>query len=287
MNISAKFESMKIIGIDFTSRPTKSKPLVCALCNFEYDVLRVNELISWASFKQFDNFLISSGPWVAGIDFPFGQSRKFIENMKWPNNWRKYVKRVGEMERDEFKHTLNQYREKRPYGDKEHKRITDIAARSISPQKIYGVPVGLMFFEGAPRLLKAGVKLPGIIDGDPSRLVFEAYPGVLVRRLIGKRSYKNDDRKKQTTQQIEVRRQILEKILGGHLINDFGFIIECKVKYTDTDGTGDQLDSILCAIQAAWAWKKRNERFGRPNSFDSIEGWIADPNTCETMDSFD
>jgi hypothetical protein len=50
---------------------------------------------------------------------------------------------------------------------------TDIAAGSVSPQKLYGVPVGLMFFEGAPR------PIPKLHYGDPKRIVVEAYPGVL------------------------------------------------------------------------------------------------------------
>ena len=62
-----------------------------------------------------------------------------------------------------------------------NRRATDIAASSISPQKLYGVPVGLMFFEGAPRLMRLGVTIPGLQSGDPERIVVEAYPGVLAR----------------------------------------------------------------------------------------------------------
>ena len=274
---------MKIIGIDFTSRPTKSKPLTCALCDFHDGVLLVKKLLEWSSYKEFEQFLISAGPWVAGIDFPFGQSRKFIENINWPRNWPDYVSLIGEMGRDEFKSILNEYRADRPYGDKEHKRATDIAAGSISPQKLYGVPVGLMFFEGAPRLLQAGVTLPGILDGDPERLVFEAYPGVLVRRLIGRRSYKQDNRRKETTDQSKARGEILNKILGRSSANGFDIVVELNIDIGN-DTTGDKLDAILCAIQAAWAWGKRDCEFGKPNSLDEIEGWIADPSTCKVMD---
>ena len=81
------FESMKVIGIDFTSRPTKSKPLTCLNCEFDGTVLKATELLEWPSFEGFDKFLCSSGPWIAGIDFPFGQARKFIENIGWPKSW--------------------------------------------------------------------------------------------------------------------------------------------------------------------------------------------------------
>ncbi len=46
-------ESMKIIGIDFTSRPTKFKPLTCTLCDFDDGVLRIKKRLEWPSFKQF------------------------------------------------------------------------------------------------------------------------------------------------------------------------------------------------------------------------------------------
>ncbi len=206
--------------------------------------------------------------------------------MNWPRNWSDYVRLISELDRNEFKQILNAYRKYRPYGDKEHKRATDIAAGSISPQKVYGVPVGLMFFEGAPRLLRAGVKLPGIVDGATNRLVLEAYPGVLARRLIGRRSYKQDDRRKQTTDQAEARSEILGKVLGRSLMNDFGFSIKIDMIYSDNnDTTGDRLDAILCAIQAAWAWGKRDSGFGKPYSLDNVEGWIADPLTCEAMEN--
>ena len=274
---------MRVIGIDFTSRPTKFKPLTCAICDFDDEALRVKKLVEWPDYEDFENFLVSTGPWVAGIDFPFGQSRKFINNIHWPNNWSDYVGFVAKMKRDEFRTSLNEYRSGRPYGDKEHKRVTDVAAGSISPQKIYGVPVGLMFFEGAPRLLNAGVTLPGIVDGDSERVVFEAYPGVLVRRLIGRRSYKQDDRAKQTDDQLKARGEILNKIVSGACVENLNVVVE-TVFDINNDVAGDRLDAVLCAIQAAWAWKWRDRRYGRPHSVDKLEGWIADPVTCKVME---
>lgn len=38
-----------------------------------------------------------------------------------------------------------------------------------------------------------------------------------------------------------------------------------------------QLDALLCAIQAAWAWTQRDQGFGLPKHVDPLEGWIADP----------
>ena len=188
---------MKIYGIDFTSRPSRKKPLTCLECNLEGDVLRAEALIEWSRFEAFEAALIRPGPWIAGIDFPFGLPRKFIENIGWPLKWADYVEYVRTPGRTGFRDTLDAYPSSRPAGDKEHRRATDIAAGSISPQKIYGTPVGLMFFEGAPRLRDSGVTIPGLLAGDPERLVVETYPGIIktvpyaplshpfVERLIG------------------------------------------------------------------------------------------------------
>jgi hypothetical protein len=102
----------------------------------------------------------STGPWIAGIDFPFGQARRFIETIGWPCGWADYVRHAQSLTRSGFREALNAYRKTRRSGDKEHRRQTDIAAGSVSPQKLYGVPVGLMFFEGAPRLVASNVTIP-------------------------------------------------------------------------------------------------------------------------------
>ena len=144
---------MKIAGIDFTSSPSRRKPITCVFCTLDSEILRVNSCDEWPDFIGFEHTLRQPGPWIAGIDFPFGQSRKFIENIGWPRDWRSYVKYADSLGRLDFRDALDAYRRHRPYGDKEHRRGTDINAKSISPQKLYGVPVALMFFEGAKRLV--------------------------------------------------------------------------------------------------------------------------------------
>jgi hypothetical protein len=41
------------------------------------------------------------------------------------------------------------------------------------------------------------------------------------------------------------------------------------------DGSGDLLDAVICAVQAAWGWKKRNSNFGLPPHAHPSEGWIV------------
>jgi len=267
---------VKIFGIDFTSAPAPRKPITCVYAELSGDDLHVRRVDRWTSFASFEAALAQSGPWIAGIDFPFGQSSKFIENIGWPSDWPGYVRHVSRMSRSEFREQLDAYRKHRAPGDKEHRRSTDVAAGSISPQKLFGVPVGLMFFEGAPRLLESAVTVPGVLKGDSERIVVEAYPGILARHLIGRQSYKNDNRKKQTDEQKDARNTIVHRLQVGNLLVSHGVRVHVNDDIADDPGA-DDLDALLCAVQAAWAWHKREERFGAPLALDPNEGWIADP----------
>ena len=266
---------MKILGIDFTSRPSRRKPITCIYCTLDDSALRTQSFEEWPSYESFEAALANPGPWIAGIDFPFGQARRFVETIGWPPSWAAYVHHAGQLGRTGFREALNSYKQNRIAGDKEHRRATDETAGSISPQKLYGVPVGLMFFEGAPRLLASGVTIPHLHDGDPQRIAIEAYPGVLARQLIGRRSYKNDTRKKQTADQHEARRELLQAVCK-EAPQRYDFSIDAPDSLGDDPGA-DHLDALLCAVQAAWAWRQRDNRFGAPETIDRLEGWIADP----------
>lgn len=273
---------MQVIGIDFTSRPSRRKLITALRCTFEGGVLSAVNLDQWPDFSYFEDALARPGPWIAGIDFPFGQSRRFIETIGWPEAWADYVRHAESLGRAGFREALNAYRANRPDGDKEHRRAADEIAGSISPQKLFGVPVGLMFFEGAPRLRRAGVTIPLLHKGDPKRVVVEAYPGVVARNLIGRRSYKNDAKRKQTRDQREARQAIFNA-LKAKSERYFGFAIEANDSLCDDPGA-DQLDALLCAAQAAWAWQQRDTRFGAPVTIDPLEGWIADPSVVEALE---
>jgi len=34
---------------------------------------------------------------------------------------------------------------------------------------------------------------------------------------------------------------------------------------------------VLCLVQAAWAWARRDQRWGLPARIDPLEGWIVGP----------
>ncbi|OLP62166.1 DUF429 domain-containing protein [Xaviernesmea oryzae] len=269
---------MRIFGVDFTSSPRRAKPIMAVECRLDDHRLVFQTTHAWPDFLSFERALVAPGPWVMGLDFPFGQSRRLVENIGWPLEWSAYVALVASLTRAEFADLLTQYRTPRAKGDREHQRGIDRLTGGISPQKLFGVPVGLMFFEGAQRLLRSGVHLPLLRDGDRDRIALEAYPGVLARSLIGRRSYKNDDRRKQTVAKALARRDILAALTGTVFEAAHGLKVEAPDTLGD-DPTGDQLDALLCAVQAAWAYRRRASGYAIPDAADPLEGWICGPHS--------
>ena len=109
---------MKFLGVDFTSTPTRTKPIACLYCMLVEGTLRTDRLVPLVTFEDFEETLRAPGPWIAGADFPFGQSRKFIENIGWPVTWVGYVAHAQRLGRHGFCDALNAYRASRPMATK-------------------------------------------------------------------------------------------------------------------------------------------------------------------------
>lgn len=63
---------------------------------------------------------------------------------------------------------------------------------------------------------------------------------------------------------------------------DLGFPDDYADQFV-TDPTGDQLDSFLCALQAAWAFTQNRNNYGIPREVDMLEGWIVDPTLVQEL----
>jgi hypothetical protein len=268
---------MQTYGLDFTSAPSQRKPITCAACTLTDQTLSVRDFTELTDFERLEVFLMHPGPWTAGLDFPFGQPLKLVRNLEWSETWEGYVGMIARMSKQEFEAVLTAYRRPRPKGDKQHLRQADELARSRSPMMLYGVPVGRMFFQGAPRLLKSGVQVvPCRMNGD-SRVVVEAYPALVARKWIGMNGYKSDTRRKQTAAHEEARRAIVEG-LRAECASYYGFELVLNDSLAAdfiTDPSGDKLDAVLCAVQAAWACTQPD--YGIPAECHPAEGWIVDP----------
>jgi hypothetical protein len=150
---------------------------------------------------------------------------------------------------------------------------------------LYYTPVGRMFFRAAPYLLNSGASVLPCRPTDDNRIVVEAYPALAARKWIGKRSYKTDTKTKQSAQHRAARQAIVDGIrtlCQPH----YGLRVELNDSHTIEvvdDPTGDKLDSVLCTIQAAWAYTRRANGYGIPANCDPMEGWIVDPHMVDRL----
>jgi Protein of unknown function (DUF429) len=267
---------VRIYGVDFTCAPRKAKPITVASGRLRKDVLTVEEIEKLESFAQFEAFLAHPGPWLGGFDFPFSLPRELARDLGWPADWPGLVAHCATMDRIAFRSSLDSYRASRPIGRKYAHRATDLPAGSSSPMKLVNPPVALMFHEGARRLLASDIHLPALLQRNSSRVALEAYPGLLARKQLGIRdSYKSDTRREHTPARKAVRKKIVQALKAGRPLE-----IQLKLsapleRQLVADGSGDLLDAVICATQAAWGWKRRRSNFGLPPGVDSAEGWIV------------
>lgn len=267
-----------IYGLDFTSAPSRKKPLVLAHCTLTDDRLRLEDIETFLTFKGFEAFLARDGEWVAGLDFAFGQPRKLIDNLNWPSDWSGYVGQVAALTKKEWVGLIDDYMANRPKGDKLHFRHTDRLTRAQSPMQMYFIPVGRMFYEGARRLLDSDVSVLPCRPADPKRVVLEVYPALAVRDVIGRGSgYKSDNPAEQSPNSDQTRRAIVDAVCA-HAPVAYGLTLELPPTLRNqltADASGDTLDAWLAAVQAAWA--SRQPDYSISPDADKNEGWIINP----------
>jgi hypothetical protein len=270
---------VRIYGLDFTSAPSNRKPLIVLGCTLEGDSLRVEDSRTLTDFGGFEGFLQRRGPWVCGMDFPFGQPGSLVAALGWPRSWEGYVGEVGRLSKENFEGAIRADMALRPPGSKWRYRLADRRSGSSSAMMLFRVPVGKMFYQGAPRLLASGVRVEPCRRNGDDRVAVEAYPAVVARRFLGRAAYKRDG-VPDTPQRKSARETLLAGLESAALREAYGFSVEMDRSWREEfvrDPSADALDSLLCAVQAAWAYLKRDEDYGVPPECDPDEGWILDP----------
>ncbi len=264
-----------LIGCDFSSAPSRRKPIVLALGGSAGGRVQLSRLLRLDSLDDFEDWLRQPGPWLGGFDLPFGLPRELVEHLGWPLAWPALIAHYAALDRADIRQTFAAFCDGRPVGGKFAHRATDRPAGSSPSMKWVNPPVAWMLHAGVPRLLAAGVHLPGLHDGDRTRIALEAYPGLLAREVLGNRSYKSDDRLKQTPERLIARKDLIHALEMGQ--TRLGLRLKLSHAQRDTlvdDGSGDGLDAVLCLMQAAWAQAQGAPRYGLPADIDPVEGWI-------------
>lgn len=267
-----------VVGCDFSSTPTRRKPIVLAWGSLLKGVVVLGRIEKIESLAKFGTWVQQPGDWVGGFDFPFGLPRELVEHLRWPLTWRECIAHYASLTRADIRETFAAFCKARPEGNKFAHRRFDKRAGSSPSMKWVNPPVAYMLHAALPLLLDAGVHMPGLHEGDPRRVALEAYPGLLARELIGRRSYKSDEKAKQTAERLIARKDLVTRLEHGD--TRLGLRVKLTHAQRDAlehDASGDTLDAVLCMVQAAWSAREGPPHYGLPGELDPLEGWII---TC-------
>ncbi len=303
-----------LLGLDFSCAPSKRKPLTLAWGRRAGQVIRLDRVDELPTLAELEALIAPAASpvrpelahgFVMGCDFPFGLPSPFVAALSahGPGELPTLLQDLSAAPAhkgfavDRLILALHQHcgdraglqrlidnwgqtwQTGRPEGSKLLHRPTDKAVpglSSTSPLQTRYVPVGKMYFEGMLRLVKANLTLPGMRQGRPDAIAFEAYPGLLAGELLGKRSYKSETNA--TQERLIARMDLVDALEQGR--TRLGLRLKFSPAQRDqlvADSKGDKLDAVLCLMQAGWAHHQHEQgspTWGLPADVNPIEGWI-------------
>jgi hypothetical protein len=269
-----------LLGCDFSSAPTPRKTIVVAVGELRPACVQLARLERFSTLAAFSDWLQQDQSWVGAFDLPFGLPRELVQTLGWPTDWADCMAHYTALSRDQIRQEFAAFCNARPVGGKFAHRATDLPAGSSPSMKWVNPPVAFMLHAGVPLLLQAGVTLPGLYAGrEPRKVALEGYPGLLAREVLGQRSYKSDDKARQTPERLIARKDLITALEQGR--TRLGLRLKLTHAQRDAladDARGDALDAVLCLMQAAWAKTRHDagdKRYGLPSQMDPLEGWIV------------
>lgn len=279
--------SAEVLGCDFSSSPSARKPIVVAWGHVRNAVVTLQRLEYLTTLDAFSRCIAEPRTWTGGFDLPFGLPRELVTQLGWPLQWPDCMRHYARLERKEIRDIFAAFCAARPVGAKFAHRACDRPAGSSPSMKWVNPPVAYMLHAGVPRLMDAAVVLPGLYPANWAQLVvsaagrvaLEAYPGLLARERVGRRSYKSDDPAKHDAARLIARKDLLAALETGQ--TRLGLRLKLTAAQHDAlveDGSGDTLDAVLCMVQAAWGQLRREAGdiwYGLPPDLDPLEGWIV------------
>jgi hypothetical protein len=266
---------MKFYGVDFTSSPSKRKPLVISVCREHADKsgekkLALNEFILLETLTDFEQWIGELTDSVVGIDAPFGYPPEFRDALGLIGDWTAQAHQIEALGLERILSFADDFRRLRPAGQKEPLRSADRVTESVSSMKMFNPPIGRMAARLIPILARTQASIWPVRLATSSTTIFEIYCTPFVRTVIGWKSYKNPSRN--VTNSHQSKAELRAKVLGKLpiLVSDVD-----KAKVLD-DGLGDFLDALIGAYEAFEGFKKLNANLLLvPDGVDELEGWTV------------
>lgn len=264
-----------LIGVDFSSRPSRRKPVVMAVGQARGALVVLQRIEHFTTLEAFGAWLRDTPAWVGGFDLPFGLPRELVATLGWPDDWATCMTHYAALARPAIRDVFAAFCAARPVGGKFAHRACDGPAGSSPSMKWVNPPVAWMLHAGVPLLRAAQAHFPAHepARADAPRVALEAYPGLLARELIGARPYKSDEPARQTPERLIARKQLVDALEQGR--TRLGLRLKLSAAQHEAlvaDARGDTLDAALCLLQAAWATTQPH--WGLPAGVDPLEGWI-------------
>jgi hypothetical protein len=93
----------RLRGLDFSSAPSRRKPIVLAEGWLEpsrgdLPWLHLDALRPLTTLADYATVLNEPGPWAGGFDFPFSLPRELVQQLGWPTHWPELIHHYAQLE---------------------------------------------------------------------------------------------------------------------------------------------------------------------------------------------
>ena len=92
-----------LVGCDFSSSPSRRKPIVLALGRRDGARVQLLGLERIETLPALAQWLAQPGPWVGGFDLPFGLPRELVTTLGWPTDWRACMQHYRSLTREQIR----------------------------------------------------------------------------------------------------------------------------------------------------------------------------------------
>ncbi len=105
-----------LLGCDFSSSPTRRKPIVLALGQRQGARVSLTALQPFDTLAAFGQWLAQPGDWVGGFDLPFGLPRELVQALGWPTDWLACMQHYRNLSREQIRAQFAAFCDARPGG---------------------------------------------------------------------------------------------------------------------------------------------------------------------------